>query len=577
MFFKSPPSTTSGETDPELKPIRSQVHVDDMGIQLILSNQGITVNVDHVLDSDEAMIIAMGYKPEFKREFSLLTVFAVSFSVLGLLPLIAACFDYQQAVAGISPIPWLIAVIFVTLVALLLAEVALAFPVSLGTPYAVLMLLPPKYQAVLTWLTCWSNWLCQITAAPAVNYLGACMILALYLYTDPSFTPTTGQIYGLTTGITMVHLFISLMPTKWLAQFNTMGTLCNILFLTVVFVMILAGNQRDKMYDDIPKFNSNLKAWALTNYTDYPMGIAMLCSFLGVVWSMSGYDLPFHLAEECSNAALAAPRAIVLTSSVGGLIGFVFMIAIAYTVVDMEQVIGDPAGLGQPFVTYLTQFLKRDLVLAALSLTIISSFFMGCLCMLAALRVTFAYSRDDMFPGSFIWKRVSKLTQTPINAVWINWLLGQLLLLLMFAGDVAIGAIFSVGGIAGFVSFTIPTLLKITYARDKFVPGPWNLGRWSTPIGVVLVAFVTVMIPILCFPTVAGDNLTPDTMNWTVVVYFGPLLLSLVYYYTMAHKWYVGPKSNLDSSDVVYGDTGVIDGKAGAPVKADVKIDEKSI
>lgn len=577
MFFKSPPSTTSGETDPELKPIRSQVHVDDMGIQLILSNQGITVNVDHVLDSDEAMIIAMGYKPEFKREFSLLTVFAVSFSVLGLLPLIAACFDYQQGVAGISPIPWLIAVIFVTLVALLLAEVALAFPVSLGTPYAVLMLLPPKYQAVLTWLTCWSNWLCQITAAPAVNYLGACMILALYLYTDPSFTPTTGQIYGLTTGITMVHLFISLMPTKWLAQFNTMGTLCNILFLTVVFVMILAGNQRDKMYDDIPKFNSNLKAWALTNYTDYPMGIAMLCSFLGVVWSMSGYDLPFHLAEECSNAALAAPRAIVLTSSVGGLIGFVFMIAIAYTVVDMEQVIEDPAGLGQPFVTYLTQFLKRDLVLAALSLTIISSFFMGCLCMLAALRVTFAYSRDDMFPGSFIWKRVSKLTQTPINAVWINWLLGQLLLLLMFAGDVAIGAIFSVGGIAGFVSFTIPTLLKITYARDKFVPGPWNLGRWSTPIGVVLVAFVTVMIPILCFPTVAGDNLTPDTMNWTVVVYFGPLLLSLVYYYTMAHKWYVGPKSNLDSSDVVYGDTGVIDGKAGAPVKADVKIDEKSI
>ena len=169
------------------------------------------------------------------------------------------------------------------------------------------------------------------------------------------------------------------------------------------------------------------------------------------------------------------------------------------------------------------------------------------------------------------------MTQTPINAVWINWLLGQLLLLLMFAGDVAIGAIFSVGGIAGFVSFTIPTLLKITYARDKFVPGPWNLGRWSTPIGVVLVAFVTVMIPILCFPTVAGDNLTPDTMNWTVVVYFGPLLLSLVYYYTMAHKWYVGPKSNLDSSDVVYGDTGVIDGKAGAPVKADVKIDEKSI
>ena len=63
---------------------------------------------------------------------------------------------------------------------------------------------------------------------------------------------------------------------------------------------------------------------------------------------MSGYDSPFHLAEECSNAAVAAPRAIVLTSTVGGLIGFMFMIAIAYTLVDLNQISADPEGLGQP-------------------------------------------------------------------------------------------------------------------------------------------------------------------------------------------------------------------------------------
>lgn len=271
-------------TGSEPNPVRSQVHVDDMGIQLILSNQDITVNIDHVIDNDEAMIIAMGYKPEFKREFSLLTVFAVSFSVLGLLPSIAACFEYQQAAIGISPVPWLVAVIFVTLVALSLAEVALAFPVSLGTPYAVSMLSPPKYQALLTWLTCWSNWLCQITAAPACNYSGALMILALYLYTNSDYLPSTGEVYALTLGICVVHLFISSLPTKWLAQFNALGTTCNILFLAVVFIMILAGNKRTEMYDNtIPKFNSNSTAWALTNLTDFPTGISFLISFLGVI------------------------------------------------------------------------------------------------------------------------------------------------------------------------------------------------------------------------------------------------------------------------------------------------------
>ena len=109
--------------------------------------------------------------------------------------------------------------------------------------------------------------------------------------------------------------------------------------------------------------------------------IIILISFMGVIWAMSGYDSPFHLAEECSNAAVAAPRAIVLTSTVGGLIGFMFMIAIAYTLVDLDQISADPEGLGQPFVTYLTQIMDKNLVIGATALTIISSFFMAQNCL----------------------------------------------------------------------------------------------------------------------------------------------------------------------------------------------------
>lgn len=546
-----------------ISPVVSEVHVDALRITSMLSNKDITIQVSHEVDDDEAMILAMGYKQEFKREFGAFSVFAVSFSVLGLLPSIAACFDYQQLVIGISPIPWLIAVFFVTSVALSLAEVASAFPVSTGTPYAVSQLAPKKWAPYLTWITCWSNWLCQITASPSVNWSGASLMFALGTFTNPNFVPTTGQVYGLTTGIQVVHAIISSLPTKYLATFNSMGTTCNMLFLVIVFVMILAANDRDNMYNgDIPKFNTNGVAWSLYNQTEWPQGIAMLMSFLGVIWSMSGYDSPFHLAEECSNAAVAAPRAIFLTSSVGGLIGFIFMVAIAYTVVDIDLIAEDPQGLGQPFVSYLTQIMGKNTVIAATALTIVSSFFMGCSCMLAASRVTWAYSRDNMFPGSRWWKKVAPITQTPINAVWVNFFIGQLCLLLMFAGDVAIGAIFSVGGIAGFVSFTMPTLLKITYARNTFKPGPWNLGRFSTPIGFVSVAFVALMIPILCFPYVRGADLTLDQVNWTLLVFFGPLLLATIWWVVDAHKWYIGPKSNLDQDHILYGESEyVIQGK----------------
>lgn len=54
---------------------------------------------DHEMDADERVIMALGYKQEFKREFSLWTTFCVSFAVLGLLPSFASTLYY-----GMHPI-----------------------------------------------------------------------------------------------------------------------------------------------------------------------------------------------------------------------------------------------------------------------------------------------------------------------------------------------------------------------------------------------------------------------------------------------------------------------------------------
>lgn len=49
---------------------------------------------DHEYNSDEEVLAALGYKPEFKREFTLFTTFCVSFAVLGLLPSFASTLFY---------------------------------------------------------------------------------------------------------------------------------------------------------------------------------------------------------------------------------------------------------------------------------------------------------------------------------------------------------------------------------------------------------------------------------------------------------------------------------------------------
>lgn len=74
------------------KPVVYQ-DVDHVPVTSVLPNGDIPYT-DHEMDADERVIVALGYKQEFKREFSLWTTFCVSFAVLGLLPSFASTLYY---------------------------------------------------------------------------------------------------------------------------------------------------------------------------------------------------------------------------------------------------------------------------------------------------------------------------------------------------------------------------------------------------------------------------------------------------------------------------------------------------
>lgn len=415
-------------------------------------------------------------------------------------------------------------------------------PTSGGLYYASAVLAPSGWGPFAAWITGWSNWLGQITGAPSVNYGTASMILAAGSITNPSYVPQNYQVYLVTVLLMIIHAFMASLPTKWIARVNNIGSTFNMIALVVVIILIPAGTNRESQ--NLPRFKPSSEVWGdIYQGTDYPSGVSVLMSFIGVIWTMSGYDSPFHLAEECSNANIAAPRAIFLTSAVGGTFGFFLQLVVAYTVVDITAALD--SDLGQPFAAYLVQIFPQRTVLAVLSLTIIAGFAMGQGCMIAASRVTFAYARDDCFPLSKYWKHVNTVTKTPVNAVWFNTVLGCVMLLLIFGGSLAAGALFSIGAIAAFVAFTTPIFIRVCFVRGTFRPGPWNLGRWSIPVGVVASAFTALMVPILCLPSVTGSDLNLGAMNWTVLVYGGPMFAIVVWWVCGARKWFKGPKVNV--------------------------------
>jgi len=171
-------------------------------------------------------------------------------------------------------------------------------------------------------------------------------------------------------------------------------------------------------------------------------------------------------------------------------------------------------------------------------------FMMGNSILLASSRQTFAFARDGGLPFSSLIYRINKYTKTPVNGVWMAAFVAFLLGLLSFAGPVAINAIFALSVTGQTVAYCIPIAVRFIF-KNEFQPGPFNLGKFSFPVGVIAVVWMIFEFTVVLFPTTPHP--TAPTMNYTVAVLGGTMVLSLGYYYFPKYggvHWFKGPLQN---------------------------------
>ncbi|KAK6606770.1 polyamine transporter tpo5 [Botrytis cinerea] len=480
--------------------------------------------IDHKADTDEEILGSLGYKQEFKRELSIWSSFGVSFSCLGLLPSIASTLGYNLGYSGPagSVWGWLVAGILIQFVAFAMAELCSSMPTAGGLYYASAVLAPEGYGPLCSWITGWSNFAGEVTAPCAINYALAAMMLTAAQIVHPDYVVQTWHVYLLLLALLVLQGLLAMNSTKFVGALNTVGTVTNLIVLLIFVIWFPAGSISE------PKTNPSSVVWTsegVVNGTEWPTGFAFLMGFLSVIWTLAGYDAPFHLSEECSNANIAGPRAIVMTAQLGLWLGWAIILVVAYTVKDIQDVVSGE--YGQPMGSLCLQVLGPKAGLAMFSLNMVAQFFVGQGVTVVSSRVVYAYSRDGALPGSHWLKQVNPRTKTPVYAVCM-------------------------GAIAQYIAFVFPIALKVFSAKGRFRPGPWNLGRFSTPIGVVAVGWVSLIIPILCFPSVTGADLNDLNMNYTCLIYGGTMTLAMCWYAISARKWFKGPKINVEH--LIHGD-----------------------
>jgi amino acid transporter len=254
-------------------------------------------------------------------------------------------------------------------------------------------------------------------------------------------------------------------------------------------------------------------------------------------YTFCGYDASAHLSEETVHAQISAAKGIVHSIFWSWIVGFVLLAGMLFAIQDYAGTVGTATGVppAQIFLDALGLTGAKILLLVV----IVAQLFCANAGLASASRMVFAFSRDGALPFSKTWQRLSPRTKTPVPAVWLTVGVAFCLALPSLYSLTAYYAVTAINVIGITPAYAIPVFLRLR-AGDRFVRGPWHLGRWSKPIGwiaVIWVAFITVMF---LLPQVSP--VTKDSFNYAPVALAAVLVLATIGWMTRGRRSYGIPE-----------------------------------
>ncbi|MEU4131704.1 amino acid permease [Streptomyces wuyuanensis] len=474
---------------------------------------------------EEERLRELGYQPVLARRMGGFGNFAISFSVISILSGCMTLYGFGLSTGGPAVMMWGWAGVglFVLCVGLALAEVTSAYPTS-GALYYMADKLGGRRWG---WYTGWLNLLGLLGAIAGIDY-GAALFTGAFLNLRFGFDPTPGSTFVIFLCILLLHATLNLFGVRLVSVLNSISVWWHLAGVAVIVgALAIVPDQHQSPSFVFTEF-VNDTGWA------NPFYVAAI-GLLLAQYTFSGYDASAHLSEETSNASVTAARGIVRAIWVSWLAGFVLLAGLTFAIQDYAGV--QRSATGVPPAQILLDALGTAGASGLLLVVIVAQLFCGNAEVAAASRMVFAFSRDNALPGSPLWRRVSSRTQTPVPAVWLSVAVAALLALPSLYSATAYGAVTAINVIGITPAYAIPIYLRLR-AGKRFQPGPWQLGRWSRPIGWTAVCWVGFVTVLFCLPQ--SSPVTVGSMNYASVALVVVLVLASVWWY-VARRSYSTP------------------------------------
>nr|GLL41583.1 amino-acid permease BAT1 homolog [Ipomoea trifida] len=512
-----------------------------------------TIQVGDPIDSGHARLHELGYKQELKRDLSVLSNFAFSFCVVSVITGLNTLYGTGLSFGG--PISfiygWLIAGTFTMFVGLSMAEICSSYPTSGGLYYWSAKLAGPSWAPFASWITGWFNVIGQWAVTTSVDFSLAQLIQVMILLgsggkNGGGYEASKYVVMAMHGGILFSHAILNSLPISLLSFLGQFAAAWNVLGVFLLMILIpTVATERASAKFVFTNFNTDNGDGIHNNVYIFVLGLLMS------QYTLTGYDASALMTEETKNADVNGPKGIISAIGISLLAGWCYLLGITFAVTDIPHLLdsdNDAGGyaIAQIFYdAFKSRYGSGTGAIVCLGIIAVAVYFCGMSSLTSNSRMAYAFSRDGAMPFSQFWHKVNR-HEVPINAVWASSLIAFCMALTSLGSLVAFQAMTSIATIGLYIAYALPSLFRVTLARNSFVPGPFNLGRYGVIVGWIAVLWVATISVLFSLPV--AYPITDQTLNYTPVAVGGLLILVVSSWIVSARHWFKGPITNIDSS-----------------------------
>ncbi|EAU39378.1 conserved hypothetical protein [Aspergillus terreus NIH2624] len=412
------------------------------------------------------------------------------------------------------------------------AGFTLVAPTSGGQYHWVSEFAPRSCQRFLSYITGWlcaMGWQCAIVS---IAFLVGTIIQGLIVLNDPSYEFQRWHGTLLVIAITTFSILFNTFLAKNLPMVEALILILHVVGLFAIIIPLWVLSPRNNAKAVFTEFY-NGGGWNSD-------GVATLVGLSTTITSMIGYDCSVHMSEEIKDASETLPMAIMAAVGVNGVLGFIMIITICFTLGDVNDILSTPTGYPfiQVFYNVTQNYAAANTMTAILVVTLTASTITE---VATASRQIWSFARDRGLPFSSFFAYVTPGWNIPLNSVMVSLAVTILLSLINIGSQVALTAIISLT-ITSLMSAYILSIGCVLLKRIRGEPLPprrWSLGCFGMAINIAALAFLFPIFVFAFFPLTSKVN--KQTMNWSVVMYGGVITFASVYYWLRGRHQFIAP------------------------------------